>query len=331
MLQRFDFRLEILSSQGLRQALVSLERDGVLPPRFAKSIVNLELIRDKEYHTRLSDTSIAWDLVIFDEAHHLRNTDTQSYALGNLVCGRSRAAVFLTATPLQTSLDDIVHLMMALGVDVAENPDLLGEQMRWDMELNDWIRTMRRRPPTWRQDHDRILGRLEVSGGMGRPGWSQFRRLVAESDMEERQHRTIAIEAARDLQALSPYMTRTLRSDVDENRPIREAFTRNVEFSPEEEAFYGEVYRVCLDRAMTTGAPPGFVTQMPERRTSSCVPAVASEILRYTDEGEDEDYEARFTPRETPSLGTAGKGGVAITRSEAGSPQPKYWTTHSAS
>ena len=48
MLQRFDFRLEPLSSQGLRQALVSLERDGVLPPRFAKSIVNLELIRAEE-------------------------------------------------------------------------------------------------------------------------------------------------------------------------------------------------------------------------------------------------------------------------------------------
>ena len=36
MLQRFDFRLEVLSSDGLRQALVSLQRDGVLPPRFAQ-------------------------------------------------------------------------------------------------------------------------------------------------------------------------------------------------------------------------------------------------------------------------------------------------------
>ena len=302
MIQRFDLRLEILSSQGLRQALVSLERDGVLPPRFAKSIVNLELIRAEEHVTRLGETSIEWDFVIFDEAHHLRNPDTLSHALANLVCERSRAAIFLTATPLQTSLEDIVHLMKALGVDVAENPHLLGEHMRWDMELNDWIRMIRRQPPSWRQEQNRILQRLESAGGTKRPGWGQFRQLVAESDMEDRQHRTVAIEAARDLQVLSPYMTRTLRSEVDENRPVREAITRVVEFSPEEEEFYREVYRVCLDRAMATGAPPGFVTQMPERRTSSCVPAVASEILRYTDESEDEDHEARFTLAELRTL-----------------------------
>ena len=302
MLQRFDFPLEILSSQSLRQALVSLERDGVLPPRFAKSIVNLELIRAEDYVARLGETSIAWDFVIFDEAHHLRNPDTLSHALASLVCERSRAAVFLTATPLQNSLDDIVHLMKAIGVDVAEDPRLLGEQMRWDMGLNDWIRMMRRQPPAWRQEHDRILRHLEVAGGVKRPGWNQFRQLVAKSNMEDRQHRTIAIEAARDLQVLSPYMTWTLRSDVDENRPVREAFTRIVEFSPEEEAFYREVYRVCLERAKETGAPLGFVTQMPERRTSSCVPAVASEVLRYSEESEDEDHEARFTQRELQTL-----------------------------
>ena len=302
MLQRFDFPLEPLSSHGLRQALVSLERDGVLPPRFAKSIVNLELIRAEEYLARLDKTPITWDLVIFDEAHHLRNPDTRSHALASLVCERSEAAVFLTATPLQTSLDDIVHLMKAIGVDVAADPHLLGEQMLWDMGLNDWIRIIRRQPPEWRREQDRILRDLEAAGGLKRPGWSQFRQLVTKSDMEDRQHRTIAIEAARDLQALSPYMTRTLRSDVDENRPVREAITRVVEFSPTEEMFYREVYRVCLDRAMATGAPPGFVTQMPERRTSSCVPAVASEILRLTNESEDEDHEARFTPGELRAL-----------------------------
>ena len=302
MLQRFDFRLEPLSSQGLRQALVSLERDGVLPPRFAKSIVNLELIRSEDHVAKLGETSIAWDFAIFDEAHHLRNPDTRSYALATLVCERSKAAIFLTATPLQTSLEDIVHLMEALGVDVAAAPSLLEEQIRWDMELNDWIRLVRHRPPGWQQELDRVLYRLGDNGGSDRPGWNGFRQLVAESDLEDRRQRTIVVEAAHDLQVLTPYMTRTLRSDVDENRPTREAITRTVQFSPEEAAFYEEVYRVCLERALAEGLPPGFVTQMPERRTASCVPAVASEILRYATESEDEGHEARFTPSELRSL-----------------------------
>ena len=301
MLQRFDLRLEVMSADGLRQALVMLERDGVLPNRFAKSVVNLELARAEEYLQRLDQTTIAWDLVVFDEAHHLRNTDTQSHALATLMCERSKAALFLTATPLQTSLVDIVHLMEALGVDVAEDPALLEEQMRWDMELNGWIRLLRRQPPGWQREADSSLASLE-KGGHGRPGWSVFRRLVAESDLLDRGQRTIAVNAARDLQVLSPYMTRTLRSDVDENRPMREAITRTVEFSSEEKSFYEQVYEVCLERAREKGAPPGFMTQMPERRTASCVPAVASEIIRRASEDEDNEHRAGFSPSEIKAL-----------------------------
>lgn len=302
MLQRFDFRLEPLSSQGLRQALVSLERDGVLPPRFAKSIVNLELIRAEEYVARLDKTSIAWDFVIFDEAHHLCHPDTLQHLLAKFICERSKAAAFLTATPLQTSLEDIVHLMEALGVDVAVAPALLEEQLRWDMDLNEWIHLVRRRPPGWLQDVESVLHSLGADGGRDRPGWDGFRQLVAESDLQDRGQRNVVIEAARDLQVLSPYMTRTLRSDVDEDRPTREAITRTVRFSPEEEAFYKEVYRVCLQRANARGVPPGFATQMPERRTASCVPAVASEIVRYAAEDEDEEHLARFSRSELDAL-----------------------------
>ncbi len=302
MLQRFDFRLEPLSSQGLRQALVSLDRDGILSPRFAKSIVNLELIRAEDYVANLGDSSIAWDFVIFDEAHHLRNPETLSHSLARLVCERSKAAVFLTATPLQTSLVDIVHLMEALGVDVAEDPDLLEEQISWDMELNDWIHLLRRRPPGWQHQIERLLRGLETRGGRVRLGWNRFRQLVIESDLNDRGQRTVVIEAARDLQVLSPYMTRTLRSDVDEDRPTREAITRIVTFSLEEKAFYDEVYEICLARAKAADVPPGFITQMPERRTASCVPAVASEILRYATEDEDDEHKARFSPDEVRAL-----------------------------
>ena len=302
MLQRFDLRLEVLSSENIRQALVSLDRDGVLPPRFARSVVNLELIRMEDHALRLAQSPIAWDLAIFDEAHHLRNADTLSHLVAQFICERSRAAVFLTATPLQTHLLDIVHLMEVLGVDVAEDPALLEEQLHWDMQLNDWIGLVKRRPPGWRQEADRALLRLESSGGHSRPGWSKFRQLVAGSDMEDIRQRTVVVDSARDLQALSPYMTRTLRSEVDEHRPTREAATRIVAFSTEEEAFYNEMYRICLERALDQGVPPGFVTQMPERRTASCVPAVASEILRHATEDEDDEHEARFTDAEISAL-----------------------------
>ena len=254
MLQRFDLRLEVLSSENIRQALVSLDRDGVLPPRFARSVVNLELIRMEDHALRLAQSPIAWDLAIFDEAHHLRNADTLSHLVAQFICERSRAVVFLTATPLQTHLRDIVHLMEVLGVDVAEDPALLEEQLHWDMQLNDWIGLVKRRPPGWWQEADRALLRLESSGGHSRPGWSRFRQLVAGSDMEDIRQRTVVVDSARDLQVLSPYMTRTLRSEVDEHRPTREAATRIVAFSTEEEAFYNEMYSDMFGACTCSGS-----------------------------------------------------------------------------
>ena len=302
MLQRFDLRLEVLSSENIRQALVSLDRDGVLPPRFARAVVNLELIRMEDHMLRLEQSPIAWDLAIFDEAHHLRNTDTLSHIVAQFICERSKAVVFLTATPLQTHLRDIVHLMEALGVDVAEDPAHLEDQLQWDMQLNDWIGLVRRRPPGWRLEAEHALQELETSGGHSRPGWDRFRHLVAGSDLEDMRQRTVVVDSARDLQALSPYMTRTLRTEVDEHRPTREAAIRIVKFTTEEEVFYNEVYRICLERALAHGVPPGFATQMPERRTASCVPAVASEVLRYASEDEDDEHEARFTASEISAL-----------------------------
>ena len=302
MLQRFDFRLEILTPDSLRQALVALERDGILPARFAKSVVNLELLRGRGNLENLSESPIAWDLAIFDEAHHLRNPETLSHKLAELVCERSKSAVFLTATPLQTSLSDIVRLMEALGVDVAEDPVLLEEQMAWDMDMNDWIRLVRNRPPNWREAANQTLRQLEASGGKERPGWDEFQRLAGASDLDSRSQRTIVVQAAKDLQTLSPYMTRTLRSDVDENRPTREAVTRTVQFSGAEEAFYEEIYRVCAERAEAKDMPPAFVTQMPERRTSSCLPAMVAEVLRGAGEDEDEEYQANFDRSELARL-----------------------------
>lgn len=311
MLQRFDLRLEALSPEGLRQALVQLQRDGILSPRFAKCVVNLELLRLETYFDRLQQSSIAWDLVIFDEAHHLRNTDTHSNAVASFICERSQAAAFLTATPLQTGLQDMVHLMDALGVDVAEDPELLEEHLKWDMDLNDWIRLVKYQPPDWRRDADHSLQQLAASGGILRPGWDGFQRLVAQSDLDDRRQRTIVIDAARDMQVLDPYMTRTLRADVDEDRPTREALTRIVQFSEAERAFYGAVYAICLARAEAEDLPPGFVTQMPERRTASCVPAVASEILRSYTEAEDDEHEARFTRAEINALVTQAQAALA--------------------
>ena len=74
---------------------------------------------------RLAQSPIVFDLTIFDEAHHLRNTDTLSHIVAQFICERSRVAGVPDRHTASDPSSDIVHLMEVLGVDVAEDPALL--------------------------------------------------------------------------------------------------------------------------------------------------------------------------------------------------------------
>ena len=55
-----------------------------------------------------------FDVVIVDEAHHMRNLGTATNALGDVLPGLAETVVFLTATPLNLRRDDFFELMRLL-------------------------------------------------------------------------------------------------------------------------------------------------------------------------------------------------------------------------
>ena len=60
---------------------------------------------------------IAWDRVLFDEAHHLRNATTKQH-LG-AVALQKKSAWLITGTPIQNSRKDLFSLCAVLGMDAA--------------------------------------------------------------------------------------------------------------------------------------------------------------------------------------------------------------------
>ena len=64
----------------------------------------------------LSNNKEAYRLVIFDEAHALRNPDTIWYrATSRLLGGREKEVVLLTATPINNGLWDLYHMVLAFA------------------------------------------------------------------------------------------------------------------------------------------------------------------------------------------------------------------------
>lgn len=72
-----------------------------------------------------------FDLVIFDEAHHLRNTETMNHRLGQLVTSVADYKLFLSATPINLRANDLRALLKLIDPDTFEREwlfDLLQQE-----------------------------------------------------------------------------------------------------------------------------------------------------------------------------------------------------------
>jgi len=235
-MRRFGEEFDIADGARLRNMLRYIQQQGVVSPRDARIILPLELARRDEYlvggkrrlQTGLLALDVIWTLAIFDEAHHLRHTNTASYALAQAICSRSEAALMLTATPIHTSAYDLYNLLNLLCPDVVPDPsvyDALSESARPINEAVDILRSQRK---DW---HQRALKKLEeishTSWGVSviahTERFRRLKRLLSQKDvgMEER------VECIRHLEELSPFsvlMNRTRRRDIGDFC-LRRAYT----------------------------------------------------------------------------------------------------------
>ncbi|MCE6982500.1 helicase, partial [Pseudomonas frederiksbergensis] len=63
-----------------------------------------------------------FDLVIVDEAHHIRNADTFLHQAVRYFADNADAVVFLSATPVQLGREDLYTLLNVLRPDVIIDP-----------------------------------------------------------------------------------------------------------------------------------------------------------------------------------------------------------------
>jgi hypothetical protein len=128
-MKRFDERFEHLDGGALRYCLDETHLDGVWPQNYSRAIVPYSLFDEallmgkqngKKRQKGLLDLDPppAFDLVIVDEAHHIRNTDTYAYRTVRYFCDNAEAVALMSATPIQLGSDDLYNLLHLLRPDV---------------------------------------------------------------------------------------------------------------------------------------------------------------------------------------------------------------------
>jgi SNF2 family DNA or RNA helicase len=101
------------------------------------SVSNKTIIVVTTYHTLVSSPilhQIQWNRIVFDEAHHLRNKNTQCFHVAYQL--KSDIRWLITGTPIQNSTKDLKHLCMVARIPVDRVQDYMLKRTKKEVGIS---------------------------------------------------------------------------------------------------------------------------------------------------------------------------------------------------
>ncbi len=264
-MKRFGEQFTHLDGPTLRYCIKEIDLEGEWPVQYQKAILPYSLFdevllygpegkdrgRKKQGKGLLDlDPPPRFDLVIVDEAHHIRNPNTYSHEAVRFFCDYAEAAVFLTATPVQLGSEDLFVLLNVLRPDLIQDMDSFKRMAEPNRFINQAVYHARTQAADWT---DRALGELDEAAatGWGRailrhnPEFERVRDQLTEGCIAVAER----IQLITDMEALHTFsgmINRTRRRDIGVFT-MRKPETRDVEFTPSQKQLHDELLAVQAD------------------------------------------------------------------------------------
>lgn len=269
---------------------------GIRPrPKNKRSNRPADKLADLLEEEQISDKLV--DLLVIDEAHHIRNVGTQTNRLGELLCGIATHTVMLSATPLNLHNRDLHTLLKLLDELTFRDERALERIIRANQPLiaaRDAVLTGK--------PLEEIEQHLEQAASdtllQGARSLGKLREDITKApELFTPVKRAQMARRLERLNLLSNVVNRTRRRDVEEFRVVRNVSAFRAELTPDERAVYDAITDAVLNYAWENDLPVGFLTVMPQRMLASSLPAALqhwrnkSLITDYEDEDSDESNE----------------------------------------
>jgi SNF2-related domain len=282
---RFDEDFEDLDAPAMRTLLRRWDRLGT---RLTfRAIASFETLRSQRFSEELLDRGIPLDLLIVDEAHHMRNAETRTYDLGALLSNYADAVVFLTATPLHLGNENLYNLLHLLASGDFNDPRLFNDLISPNTHINqasryllagdvgEAVRELRRveRLP------NPVLRDQFTKNPLYHEVVERLQALQAPGDVRDRLSEVVSLQRdLLELNTLSRVFSRTRKREVAD-AAMRRPTTLRVRLSPPEREFYDALLRrVRRDLASARGGAPSFAVIMRERMAASCLAATRATL-----------------------------------------------------
>jgi len=270
----------ISSMQGLRPRRGWDSDDD---PTWGMSSELARLMRDNEFEEPLID------LLIIDEAHHMRNPESMTARLGQIIRSVTNYIVLLSATPINLRSDDLFHLLKLVdpdtftNIDSFENIILANEPL---LKAKDVIMQRKIR-------NKELVSMLKEA--QSHPFLQNNRQLMNlideppdDRELIDDKYRSELADRLEKINLLGRAVTRTRKREVTEWQVIREPVREEIKLTHVERQFYDNVTELVREYCLKENVHEGFLLATPQRQISSSMPAALREWKkkRYIDDTE---------------------------------------------
>ena len=300
---RFGEEFTPLDGEKLRFCFREMDMEGDWPDKYKKCIIPYSLFDEASVFgshngkkSRMGLMEIdppQFDLIIVDEAHHIRNTNTYAYRAVDRFSEAAEAAVFLTATPVQLEYDDLYVLLNLLRPDLIRDKNSFHEMAEPNEFVNKAAAIVRAQKDNWQTEaKSYIETACETNWGRrvfsNNPSVTHIFNLLNQQSITTEQ-RVQLISEIENLHTFSNIISRTRRRDIGEFT-TRKPSTVPVDFTPAQRELYDEILSIIHDMLSHIHCTENtkFMMTTIRRQTASClfglVPMLNDILYRHVSE-----------------------------------------------
>lgn len=305
-MKRFEERFTHLDGPTLRYCINEMDLEGTWPEQHQKAIVPYSLFDETLLHgsdksgNRKSrrglldlDPPPRFDLVIVDEAHHIRNTETYSHQAVRFFCDNAEAVLFLTATPIQLGNRDLFVLLNTLRPDLIIDEESFKHMAEPNSFINQAVSAMRSQQSEWTTNCADLLEQAaSTSWGQAilrhNPEFTRIQVRLSQGSvpLEERVEMITDME---NLHTFSGIINRTRRRDIGDFT-VRKPETIKVDFTSPQRELHDELLDVQAEifASVRGDINVKFMMSTIRRQAASClyglVPFLDEILNRHLDE-----------------------------------------------
>ncbi len=309
-MKRFDEEFIAVDGEKFRYCINELYMEGEWPSNSSKVIMPYSLFdRNNVYgadncrrnqHGLMNVDPPKFDLVIVDEAHHIRNTETFAYKAVSRFVDNAEAVLFLSATPVQLEDEDLFVLLNLLRPDYVIDKNAFHEMSEPNSFINKAAMLVRGRGNGWQEEAlEQIKQACNTAWGRkvytDDPKVAHIKELLKSSFIPHKD----TVQLISDIEGLHTFsnvISRTRRRDIGEFT-VRNPQTVTVDFTPQQRELHDTILQIThemLSQIHSTENTKFMMTTI-RRQTASClfglVPMLKDMLYRHVYElMEEEDF-----------------------------------------